>query len=69
MKAVTYENKQKMTTARHAKLRHAHPSKIVGHHIASEEVPGAHEKFDKRMDGYTKVLICFDSAKAGAVSA
>jgi hypothetical protein len=65
MKAVTYEKKQKMTIARHAKPRHARPSKIVGHHIFIEEVLGAYEKFDKPIDGYTKVLIRFDSTKAG----
>jgi threonine dehydrogenase-like Zn-dependent dehydrogenase len=69
MKAVTCENNQNNDHRPHAKRRHAHPSKIVGHHISIEEVPGAYEKFDKPIDGYTKVLIHFDSTKAGAVSA
>jgi glutathione-independent formaldehyde dehydrogenase len=38
----------------------AKPSKIVSHHIRIDEAPDAYEKFDKRIDGYTKVLIRFD---------
>jgi glutathione-independent formaldehyde dehydrogenase len=37
----------------------AKPSKIVSHHIRIEDAPDAYEKFDKRVDGYTKVLIRF----------
>ena len=44
----------------------AKPSKIVSHHIAIEEAPGAYEKFDKRIDGYTKVLIKFGEQKQAA---
>ena len=42
----------------------ANPAKIVSHHIAIEQVPDAYDKFDRRSDGYTKVLIRFDQARA-----
>jgi threonine dehydrogenase-like Zn-dependent dehydrogenase len=29
-------------------------SKVVSHHIAIEEAPEAYDKFDQRVDGYTK---------------
>ena len=35
----------------------ATPSRIVAHEIGLAEAPGAYEKFDKRIDGYTKVLL------------
>lgn len=35
----------------------AKPSFIVSHHIPLAQAPMAYEKFDKREDGYTKVLI------------
>ena len=35
----------------------ATPSRIVSHEIGLAEAPGAYEKFDKRIDGYTKVLL------------
>jgi glutathione-independent formaldehyde dehydrogenase len=35
----------------------ATPSKIVSHELPLTEAPGAYEKFDKRVDGYTKVLL------------
>ncbi len=35
----------------------ANPSVIVSHHIPLEEAPDAYAKFDKRVDGYTKVII------------
>jgi glutathione-independent formaldehyde dehydrogenase len=44
----------------------AKPSKIVSHHIRIDEAPDAYEKFDKRIEGYTKVLIRFDEGKAAA---
>ena len=37
----------------------AKPSKIVSHRINIAEAPAAYDKFDKRIDGYTKVLIKF----------
>jgi threonine dehydrogenase-like Zn-dependent dehydrogenase len=37
----------------------AKPSQIVSHHIDIQDAPDAYEKFDKRIDGYTKVLIRF----------
>ena len=40
----------------------AKPSKIVSHRINIEKAPEAYAKFDKREDGYTKVLIKFDKA-------
>lgn len=48
----------------------AKPSKIVSHCIAIEDAPDAYAKFDKRTQGYTKVLIRFDEAiKKAAASA
>ena len=35
----------------------AKPSFIVSHHLPLEAGPDAYEKFDKRIDGYTKVLL------------
>jgi threonine dehydrogenase-like Zn-dependent dehydrogenase len=35
----------------------AKPGMIVSHEIGLDEAPGAYEKFDKRVDGYTKVII------------
>ena len=42
----------------------AKPSKIVSHHIRIDDAPGAYEKFDKRIEGYTKVLISFNDKAA-----
>ncbi len=42
----------------------AKPSQIVSHHIRIDEAPEAYDKFDQRIDGYTKVLIQFDKKKA-----
>ncbi|MGA7220292.1 MAG: glutathione-independent formaldehyde dehydrogenase [Candidatus Sulfotelmatobacter sp.] len=42
----------------------AKPSKIVSHHIPIEEAPDAYDKFDKRIEGYTKILIQFDKKAA-----
>lgn len=35
----------------------AKPSFIISHEIGLDDAPDAYEKFDKREDGYTKVLI------------
>ncbi len=35
----------------------AKPSFVVSHEIGIEEAPSAYQKFDKRIEGYTKVLI------------
>ena len=35
----------------------ADPSFVVSHEVAIDDAPGAYEKFDKRVEGYTKVLI------------
>jgi glutathione-independent formaldehyde dehydrogenase len=35
----------------------ATPSLLVSHEVSLSEAPGAYEKFDKRIDGYTKVLL------------
>jgi threonine dehydrogenase-like Zn-dependent dehydrogenase len=35
----------------------AKPGMIVSHEIGLDEAPGAYEKFDKRVEGYTKVII------------
>lgn len=40
----------------------ARPGKIVSHHIRIQDAPEAYEKFDKRVEGYNKVLIRFDEA-------
>ena len=42
----------------------AHPGRIVSHHIGIQEAPDAYEKFDRREDGYNKILIRFDEALA-----
>jgi glutathione-independent formaldehyde dehydrogenase len=42
----------------------AKPSQIVSHGINIEEAPDAYDKFDKRIDGYTKVLIKFEDKAA-----
>jgi glutathione-independent formaldehyde dehydrogenase len=42
----------------------AHPGMIVSHHISIDEAPEAYKKFDKRIEGYTKVLITFDGARS-----
>lgn len=47
----------------------AKPSKIVSHHIAIDAAPEAYDKFDKRIDGYTKVLIRFGESKKSKASA
>jgi glutathione-independent formaldehyde dehydrogenase len=47
----------------------AKPGKIVSHHIQIEDVPEAYQKFDQRVDGYTKVLIRFRKDKANYKSA
>jgi hypothetical protein len=46
----------------------ATPGKIVSHHIQIEDAPEAHEKFDKRIEGYTKVLIWFAGAAQSAAA-
>lgn len=35
----------------------AKPSFVVSHEIGLEDAETAYDKFDKRVDGYTKVLI------------
>jgi glutathione-independent formaldehyde dehydrogenase len=40
----------------------AKPSKIVSHHIDIDDAPEAYDKFDRRIEGYTKVLIRFTKA-------
>ena len=35
----------------------ARPGFVVSHELPLEEAPGAYEKFDKRVDGYTKVIL------------
>jgi glutathione-independent formaldehyde dehydrogenase len=45
------------------------PSKIVSHHSSIEDVPEAYQKFDKRIEGYTKVLLRFGDSKASVASA
>jgi glutathione-independent formaldehyde dehydrogenase len=40
----------------------AKPSKIVSHRIRIDDAPQAYDKFDRRIEGYTKVLIQFERA-------
>jgi len=35
----------------------AEPSRIVSHELPLDDVADAYDKFDKRVDGYTKVLL------------
>jgi glutathione-independent formaldehyde dehydrogenase len=42
----------------------AKPSKMISHRIQIEQAPDAYEKFDRRIDGYTKVVIRFGKQKA-----
>lgn len=35
----------------------AKPSFVVSHNVGLDEAVNAYEKFDKRIDGYTKVLL------------
>ena len=35
----------------------AKPSFVVSHNLSLDEAPAAYDKFDKRIDGYTKVLL------------
>ena len=47
----------------------ARPGKIVSHHISIDQVPEAYEKFDRRTDGYIKVLIRMGERKSLAATA
>lgn len=40
----------------------AKPSRIISHRIRIDDAPEAYDKFDKRIEGYTKVLIKFEQA-------
>ena len=42
----------------------ATPSRIVSHHIQIDDAPEAYDKFDQRIEGYTKVLIRFGQRAA-----
>jgi glutathione-independent formaldehyde dehydrogenase len=42
----------------------ARPGQIVSHHIDIDDAPDAYDKFDQRIEGYTKVLIRFPQKKA-----
>lgn len=42
----------------------AKPSQIVSHRIEIDDAPNAYDKFDKRIEGYTKVLIRFSEPRA-----
>lgn len=42
----------------------AHPGKIVSQHIKIEDAPDAYDKFDRRVEGYNKILIQFKEAMA-----
>ncbi len=41
-----------------------HPGSIVSHRIPIAQAPDAYRKFDRRSDGYTKVVIRFDQLRA-----
>ncbi|HLJ81062.1 MAG TPA: glutathione-independent formaldehyde dehydrogenase [Ktedonobacterales bacterium] len=47
----------------------AKPSFVVSHEIALEQAPQAYEKFDKRIEGYTKVILHPGMTGAGAQTA
>jgi glutathione-independent formaldehyde dehydrogenase len=47
----------------------ANPGKIVRHHVSIDDVPEAYKKVDKRIEGYTKVLIRMNESKISAASA
>lgn len=40
----------------------ATPSFVVSHDLPLDEAPDAYEKFDQRIDGYTKVILKPDAA-------
>jgi glutathione-independent formaldehyde dehydrogenase len=40
----------------------ANPSRIVSHELSLDEAPDAYEHFDKRDDGWTKVVLHPDAA-------
>ena len=40
----------------------AQPSEVISHRIRIDDAPEAYDKFDKPVDGYTKVLIKFAQA-------
>lgn len=42
----------------------AKPSRIVSPHIQIDDAPEAYDKFDQRIEGYTKVLIRFGQRAA-----
>lgn len=42
----------------------AHPGRIVSHHIKIQDAPEAYDKFDRREEGWNKILIRFDEAIA-----
>lgn len=42
----------------------ARPGRIVSHHIDIDDAPEAYDKFDKRVEGYNKILIRFPEAIA-----
>jgi threonine dehydrogenase-like Zn-dependent dehydrogenase len=44
----------------------ARPGLIVSHEIGLDEAPNAYEKFDKRVEGYTKVIIHPNKASSSA---
>jgi len=41
--------------------------KIISHHIPTDDATGAYDKFDKRINGYTKVLIKFGRKEEGGL--
>ncbi|HKT47934.1 MAG TPA: glutathione-independent formaldehyde dehydrogenase [Candidatus Acidoferrales bacterium] len=47
----------------------AKPSKIVSHRISIDKVPEAYDKFDRRVEGYTKILIRFGEPKTAVAAA
>jgi glutathione-independent formaldehyde dehydrogenase len=47
----------------------ARPGVIVSHHINIEDAPDAYKKFDKRVDGYTKVVIRFAGTPKSSAAA
>jgi threonine dehydrogenase-like Zn-dependent dehydrogenase len=51
VKAVVYKGPYRVS------VEDVPPSLLVSHEVALTDAPAAYEKFDKRVDGYTKVLL------------
>ncbi len=62
MKAVVYQEPNKVTVEEMPDLRkyiagRTIPSQIVSRELPLEDDPDAYDKFDNRVDGYTRVIL------------